>query len=288
MQETSSLTCRQRIIQHVEDANELRPFPKSATRLLEVCKQENVNINEIIQLIECDPSIAAKVLSLSNSPLYGTPRPVQTIGHAVVILGFQTVSKVAVAIATGQVFSSGDAVTAAFRQKVFQQSVGTAVASRTFARTFGDAHPDEAFLVGIMQEIGQLIFLDVLSDQYLLLDENHDPANPTEVEQAAYGIDHADVGQRFGVGCGLPAPINQAIANHHAVPLQVEDPLSQSVILGGGLARNWNLGFESCNPDHLDSFLLGLDQAGVSLAQVSELESECRDGFAAANEIFGI
>lgn len=274
---------KERIETEVGNLNQMRPFPTTAGKLMEICKQPNANVKEIIQLIECDPSIATKVLSLSNSPLYGVSRPIGTIGHAVVILGFQTVSKVAISIAAGQIFDQGSAETENYRRKVFSRSIGCATAGKIFARHQSDGSSDESFLIGIMQDIGQLIFLDTMPAEYLAIAEHND-LGLTDIENNIFGIDHATVGQMCGTSWGLPAPINLAILEHHHHWNEVTLGLSRTAIIGGYFARKWQLGFDEQALDKIDPAL----EEAATRDPLSELEAESREVFAAINDICAI
>ncbi len=280
----SSQTYRKLIEDCIDDVNNLRPFPAMATKLMESCKEANVNIKTIIQLIECDPTVATKVLSLSNSPLYGTSRPITTIGHAVVILGFQTVSKVAVSIATSKVFMNGCPATERYRKRIFNESIGCATTSRILASLQDDTNPDEAFLVGIMQDIGQLVFLDVVPDEYVPILDQEILDNPVAIETESFGIDHATVGRSCGSNWGLPNPINFAISNHHQQFSDIDHDLSKVTVLSNYYARKWQLGFSE---DHIPEPSPEMDSR-IPADALEEIEAKCRETYQAVNEVCAI
>ena len=65
-------------------AQNMRPFPVTPQQLLQELRRPEPDIDQVIQLIECDPSVAAKILSMANGPLYGMTRPVTSVGHSIV------------------------------------------------------------------------------------------------------------------------------------------------------------------------------------------------------------
>ena len=87
---------------------ELPAFPTTASSLLSALQSQSVDVGQVTKLIECDPVISSKVLSLANSPLYAPARPISTINHAIVLLGFNSVSQLVLTIATGTLFSADE------------------------------------------------------------------------------------------------------------------------------------------------------------------------------------
>ena len=77
------------------------PFPAIAVRLVQSLTDETTRLKELVELIQADPKLSVDVLQRANSPLYGLARQVDSVRDALVLLGFDTVRKMALTAATG-------------------------------------------------------------------------------------------------------------------------------------------------------------------------------------------
>ncbi len=261
----------------------LPPFPATASQILMQCQKPEVDARAVAQLVECEPAISAKVIQLANSPLYGASRPIVSIGHAIVLLGFRSVSQMAISIAAGSMFGHGDPKLAAHRKETFRQSLACAITSRMLAAQFESVNPDDAFLCGVMHDVGKLVLFDAAAQQYCDMLEREPTGNSTAAEQVAFGIDHAGLGMRCGRKWGFPNQINVAIEQHHRMLADVDHALSQAVMVGNYFSRRWTLTENSKinQPENaeIESLLSTIDMAAM--------RDECLDQFETVIEICG-
>lgn len=265
----------------IRELEGLPPFPATATQILTLCEQPDLQVKSIIQLIECEPAIGARVLQLANSPLYGMTRPIATIAHAVVVLGIKTVAQLAVAIATGELFQKGDPSLAAIRKATYLQSLACATVTRSLASITKRANPDEAFLSGVMHDIGKLVFFDIVPTPYCDIIQADPTGRTSKKEIESFGVDHPTVGKNCGDKWGLPAEINLAILNHHCEFDATEHPLSQIVISANYFARKWNIGYEQ-EKEVVECWEI---ENAFETVPLSELQAEVNEQFAAVIEI---
>ena len=230
----------------VEDLVKLRPLPAIASRIMTACGEEETDVRALVQLVECDPVISSRVLSVVNSSLFGYSREVSSINQAVVVLGLNKLSQLAVSIASESVFSEGEGADQA-RRKLYDHSLGCAAVSRLLASIGGcEAESGEAFLAGMLHDVGKLLFFDVAPGCYTELQNNELEFCSVELERQTFGIDHSMLGAKIAEVWGLPHPINLAIANHHCELEEASDSLSQITSLANDLARMWGVGQEKC------------------------------------------
>ena len=225
----------------LEDLLQLRPLPAIAMQIMKACDKPKTKVLDLVRLIECDAAISSKILSIVNSSTYAYSREINSINQAVVVLGFKNLSQLAVSIASEKVFSEGETAQAP-RLKLYDHALACAAVSRLLAsQTEIPADPGAAFLAGILHDVGKLIFFDVAPEFYSNLQSNESPEQWIATEQAAFGIDHATVGAKFGSLWGLPSDINLAIANHHCVGDSCE-PVLKVTSLANELAKAWGIG----------------------------------------------
>ncbi len=224
---------------------DLPPFPSTAARLVSALGDESTHVRDVIGLIECEPIVSSRVLQMSNSPLYGATRSIATIGHAVVILGFKSVSNLALTAAAEGIFSQGDAECGAVRERTYFQSLAIGTVARLFARQVDGANPDEAFLTGVMHDIGKLVLLDAGGRDYIGVIASDELGNTVQQERQLFGTSHPELGQSCGHKWGLPPSIITAIGNHHKEIANVPDLTSTALIAANYAARKWDIGFEN-------------------------------------------
>ncbi|MFK7765592.1 MAG: HDOD domain-containing protein [Mariniblastus sp.] len=265
----------------LDELVQLRPMPVVAMQIMKACREKQVSVKTLVQIAECDPAISSRILATVNSSVYGYSRQVTSIGQAVVVLGFKNLSELAVSVAMSNVFSEDDSL-GQDRQKLFEHSLGCASVSRVLASKSSFASdPGEAFLAGMMHDIGKLIFFDLAPVQYRTIEDNREQQSPLQIEQQTFGVDHTVLGAKFGEFWGLPAGIQQAIADHHiAIPASQPQPPNEVTVItniANDLAKSWGIG----QPNDAPEALLGqaseawlLDQSSDSIEQIQSVAME--------------
>ena len=194
----------------------LPPLPEAMTAVLLALNRAQLSANRSIELIGHDPALAARLLRLANSAFYGVPGRVASIGDAVRMLGLRTVSGVLAAASVHNAIRIESCPGFDF-QAYWQHAIACALAARALAPLAGlDA--DEAFLAGLMHDIGQLA-LAAFYPSHASAALAHAQANdlpPEHAEQAVLGIAHPQVGALLATHWHFPAPVVRAIAHHHA------------------------------------------------------------------------
>jgi putative nucleotidyltransferase with HDIG domain len=274
---TDSNSIRQRIL----DLEGLPPFPATASQILSECQKPETNVRTVVQLVECEQAVSSKVIQMANSPMFGASRPIVSINHAIVLLGFNTVSQLAISIAAGSLFKNNDPQLAARQKQTFRQSLACAITARAMAAHVGTANPDEAFLCGVMHDVGKLVLFDVAPIEYCSILDGATEDNTTTEEQSTFGIDHAGVGKRCGVKWGFPSQINAAIEDHHRPMSETEQALSQVVLAGNYYSRRWMIG--SNEPPH-QAEVLEIENA-INANEMASIQDLCKDQFESVVEI---
>lgn len=219
-------------------------------------------------------------MRLANSPIYGASRVITTVGHAIVVLSFRCVAQQAIAAASGALFRADDAACKEHRLDTYCQSLAVATTARLVAKRTKISNPDEAFLCGVVYDVGKLILFQHAGEEYAgILDQSpHEKSLAPEMD--AYGLTHASLGRQCGVAWSLPSDMCATIADHHLSLGAVADPLSKTLICAAYLAKKWQVGFDE------DAFSEDEElENEVCNFQDPELAAECREQFQAIREI---
>ncbi|MCS6863152.1 MAG: HDOD domain-containing protein, partial [Abditibacteriales bacterium] len=194
---------------------DLPSLPHVVTRILRLVESPTASAAQVSQAISSDQALTSKVLRVANSAYYGFPYQIATVAHATVILGFRAVKTLVIsAFASAWFDEKGDVID---RQKLWQHSVGCAVAARLLAPRVGWRDAEEAFTAGLLHDIGR-VMLDRYAHRQLrqaVEMARADALSLREAEQSVFGFTHSELGQWVMEQWKLPLTLCVAIGHHH-------------------------------------------------------------------------
>lgn len=226
---------------------DLPPLPLVAGRLVSALGDTETAVADLARLIGMDQGIAAKVLRLVNSSYYGFARQVTTLGQAVVILGFNTVRNLALAIATFDKFTLPQQSPLDPTQ-FWEHALAVAVCAQTLAqrKNLPAKIGEEAFLAGLLHDIGKMFLCQHFPNSYRAALETawEEQCRISVAEQRHCGAAHTQVGKRIAEKWNLPPALAVAIGRHHE-PAKAQTcwEIAALVNAGDALARATRLGF---------------------------------------------
>jgi HD-like signal output (HDOD) protein len=192
---------------------ELPPLPLVVHELMRVMRDTECSNDQVNRILSSDQALASKILRLVNSSFYGLPGRVSTIPRAVVILGHAAVRNFAAGLAV--VERLGSRLPASRRQNYWQHALATAAGAEVLARRVELPEPDEAFVAGLLHDIGHLILMLALPDEHATAAEGG-LLGDVERERAAMGLDHCRAGRQLLQHWQLPSPLLESVRLHHA------------------------------------------------------------------------
>ena len=192
---------------------DLPSMPAVAIQILELCQRDEPDMGAISKLIGSDPALSAKILRLTNSPMYGLKCQVRTVSHAICLLGLSAVRPLALSFSLVKGLQTRDKKALTWYWK---RSLLSAVAARELAAATNYRLGEEAFLGALLQDIGVLALRQLASADYLALARpgiHHEAL--IEGERALFGEDHASLGAWLAERWKLPPSLCAAIAGSH-------------------------------------------------------------------------
>lgn len=230
-------------------AGELPALPRAAVHILSVIDDPRTTATTLEKAVAMDQALTAKILRIANSPFYGAAREIKTVSEAIVRLGFVTIRNWTLVTATKSMFLAPGA--GMLYQKIWRQSVLSAMAAQVVSQTVRRFEPETAFLGGLMQNIGQLVLArsqPELFQQVVVLSADEGlPYNV--VEQELLGFDHGDLGALLIKEWNLNEELEQAVRWHH----RLDNPAAQNVQLASIIALGEEIAACSgSNTDDLD------------------------------------
>jgi signal transduction histidine kinase/HD-like signal output (HDOD) protein len=161
------------LFNRMETSRNLPSLPHILVKLIEVCNREPDTIKEISQIINKDVSLSARLMRLVNSAYYGLPNRVTGIDHALLLLGTDAVKNIAISASVFQAFDKTKE-SSVFRLKLFWwHSLECATLAKLIAEKTSYAAPDEAFLSGLLHDIGKLVLLGSFPKEYAEILQSH-------------------------------------------------------------------------------------------------------------------
>jgi diguanylate cyclase (GGDEF)-like protein len=192
----------------------LPTLPTVAVRVIDLTQNVNVSMDELTATIQNDQGLAAKILKTVNSSFYGLRRPCASISQALVMLGLSTVKTLALSFSLLQCCSGADDE---FDHVAYwRRGLYTATAAKLVAREAGVAQEEEAFLGGLLQDVGMMAMYMALGRSYLkiILQADADHRKLARFELAALELQHPDVGAMLVQRWKLPNELVMPVKYH--------------------------------------------------------------------------
>lgn len=206
------------LLEKVLASPKLPTLPAVALKVLELTNKPDVSLKQVAQVVEHDQAIAAKVLRTINSSFYGLSKRCASIQQALSLLGLQTVKGLVLGFSLAKsIDGGGDSEVSFDFLSYWRRSMYAAAASKHLAIVTRRCDPDEAFVAGLMQDIGMVALWRALGDQYLqtldVAGANHIRLCP--VERKAFELDHAAVSGEMAMRWRFPTTVADALRCHH-------------------------------------------------------------------------
>jgi HD-like signal output (HDOD) protein len=225
---------------------DLPAMPQVASKVLELSSDPNTSAKQLQQVISDDQAMTGRILKIANSAMYSCSRKVRTLTEAIVMLGFNSIRSLVVTSAARNLYNTRKSRTGLKERLLWEHSIGTAFAARILASERSPGLAEEAFLSGLMHDIGKLVLNLRVPEQFdeivqVVYNENR-PFHVTETELLGY--DHTHVGALLVNKWNLSPVMEFVILNHHnPEAMSEENPLLLYLDLANNLCKKMGIGF---------------------------------------------
>lgn len=205
-----------------KEHKELASLPQTLSEVLRVSRDPNFSVNELADILVHDPSLTAKVLRMANSPYFGMPNKVGSMSQAIMTLGSKVITALALSSSVYDLTSKWES--SIDHVRFWRHSLSVAIAARRIAETVKIGYPEEAFIGGLLHDIGVLILESSFPDKYKTIWQESASGEKLEIlEENIWGTNHARVGQFLMQQWNLPEIISSAIGSHHNSSLSTSE-----------------------------------------------------------------
>ena len=232
----------------LEYADRLPSLPAAVVKAMELLRDEDSPNDQIAGALSMDQALVGQVMKLANSPYYGVSRRVSTVQQAILVLGRKTVRSLVIGAAAQDFLARPQAGYMLHKGELWSHSMAAGCAASLIAAKVGYKPSEEAFVAGLLHDIGKVVLNGFLADRanklMRRLSEGDTPFDQVEAE--LLNVDHASLGGLITERWQLPPKLSQAISFHHrpreaggawqlATIVHLADALALSIGVGIGV-----------------------------------------------------
>lgn len=213
--------------------------PQTLLKLLTLCQSEDTGMNELSALVGSDPAMTAKVLAVAHSAAFHrTDAQALTLFQACSRLGTALIKVLVISESVLQTFNAFRQAVGADLAPFWKHSLNVAVIARELAKRLDTALSDEAYLSGLLHDVGRLALMVAADADYQDLFDDDDDDELCQREQARIAMSHTQAGAWLLEKWHLDAALIESVAQHHADDVLLIDakPLTRIVHLAHKLA----------------------------------------------------
>ncbi len=207
--------------QQLQQTQQLPPLPETARKLLALRNNENAQLEELVSVIEQDPSLTAQVLRYGRQSFYGYGDRIKSVGDSIaLVMGFNVALHFCLGLASGKALLCTNNGPLG-RTIIWQQALACAELSQLLAakcRIKDRPNGGISYLSGLFHNFGYLLFGHLHPEEYAYLNKMVERYPDTEIrtlELHSFGISHDMVGMELMRAWEMPEEIIQAVAEHH-------------------------------------------------------------------------
>ncbi len=274
------------VIQAVtREISHIATLPEVTLKIIRLVEDPDSTAQDLNNVISNDPALGARILKVVNSAFYGLPGQIGSTNRAIVLLGLNAVKNIAVAASLTKLFRGGQICASFNARDLWHHSIAVGACTRLLAAKSGLGLPDEAFLAGLIHDIGLMVELQARRAQFVEVVETLDQ-NPNltlrETEIKVIGANHEQFGAELCRLWKFPVSFSYVTGFHHR-PLELEPQnrrLTCIVHIADILSSRLNLGFsrsvetQEINPDVLSDVGLTPEDIEEVLQKLPEATDE--------------
>lgn len=264
-------------------------LPGVYLRLSSVVADPRSSSADVGRVIAEDPGLTARLLKLVNSAMYGFPSRIETVSHAISIVGTTQLQDLALATSVIRLFASmpQELVT---MESFWRHSVACGVAARALASRRREVNVERFFVAGLLHDIGRpIMYMQVPDVARAAMTRSRETGEPLYVvEHALLGFDHSHVGHALLDQWKLPPSLREAVAQHHFPERASRFPVETAVVHVADLIVNalrfGSSGEPGIPPLHQKSW----DAIGVPATVLDDVIGEVEEHYEAAVQVMAL
>lgn len=274
----------------IKKVGELSTLPEVTQHIIEVVEDPRSDAKDLHEIIKHDVALSSRILKVVNSAFYGLPGQVSSVDRAIVLLGLSAVKNIAIAASIGKMFRGQKLSSNYTSRDLWRHSLAAACACRQLHKMLGTQASDEAFLMGLIHDIGFLVAQQTCGDQLAEAIDAAGMSNASqslrEHEKEIVGATHEEFGAALTAKWKFPLLYQATVGFHHR-PFDANEKFQKAaatVYVGDLLAAQLQLGFDlSAELDNVDQSVL--DLLGITEQQLQEIAAVLPEDLASSESV---
>ena len=238
-------------------------MPQILVKLIEKCQTEEVGMAALAELIAKDPGMTGKIMGVANSSAYYRSGQKTGLEQALSTLGTDMIKTLVISESVLQVFNSFSHSNSTDLRNFWKHSLSAAVMAREIAAKMSYPNVEEAYLAGLLHDVGRLALLSAATKDYAFIFLARDDENLCPVEKNLLNITHSEAGAWLIARWNLDSFLSDSLLYHHEPVARLESahPLIRIVLL----AHLMSCYAEDDPTVKAAGLLCGIESAGLEL-----------------------
>ncbi|MDD3149266.1 MAG: HDOD domain-containing protein [Candidatus Gastranaerophilales bacterium] len=194
----------------IKEMPDLPTMPNVVIDAMNLIKDPKSNVNQLSEVISRDVSLTSQILKLVNSAYYGFPNQITTINKAIALLGLKQVNSLVMSVAMKPMLMTN------YGKDLWEHCIRCAIASQIIAKKLGHKDTEEAFVMGLLHDIGKTLFQlynkAAAAEVEKLVKLG---ADRIKTEKMLFGFTHMELGSELVNNWNLPLVISNCVRYHH-------------------------------------------------------------------------
>jgi HD-like signal output (HDOD) protein len=258
----------------INSISHIATLPEITLKIIELVENPRSTAQDLNKLISNDPALVARILKVVNSAFYGLPGQIGSINRAIVLLGLNAVKNIVIAASLTKLFRGGRVSPHFSAKDLWTHSIGVGVMSKMIVTKLQNALPDEAFLAGLIHDIGILVELQAFREPLVEVAERaaKEETKYIDLETQIIGVDHQALGAALTTKWKFPRSFQYVTAQHHH-PLSLAPEcrwLTSIIYVADHICAREGIGYTlTCKNDALDPAVL--TELNLTIESINEL-----------------
>jgi putative nucleotidyltransferase with HDIG domain len=200
-----------------QSIKDLQPIPQVALKILRIINDASYEIHNLTDEIRKDQVISARTLQLCNSVMFATRKKIESLDHALVMLGNHLLLKFVISASLDNFFNQVESGYSLCKGGLYHHAVGTAVIAEKLAVLSKKVEPSVSYTAGLLHDIGKVVLDQFIHSGFPLFyrELNEKGKNFAEVEKRLFGTDHTEAGLELAQNWSFPESLVETIRYHH-------------------------------------------------------------------------
>ena len=261
----------------IERKQRLFTLPEVLAQIIKATEDSSSSLESIAKIISKDVALTGRIMKIGNSSFYGRSQKVNSVREAIKVLGTRTVKSIALSVSVYDLCNRLE--NRLDLRDFWTHSLEIAIISEMIAEKIKYASPEEAFLAGLLHDMGILILDSTCPEEYEEIWKRvHAGSNLMETERSLLDTDHARVGAFVAARWHLPPKFVEVISDHHQAfdlaKIEQEDMLLRIISLASRTGKFSMYGLTHTAKEDFDNKNALLHSLGLTNDDFADIQSE--------------